>query len=148
MSSKAKFSIVRVIMTMLNLGEEGKISSFFLKVEKRLKREINILSRNLETVKSQTEQRIEDLTDQLQDANDTLNQAYYHVDLDNLQTNESQSNYVEIYLDNIDSKLEQVRRIQKQIEEEKDNFEKFKKETEEQITSLQKRIDIITKEED
>lgn len=148
MSSKAKFSIVRVIMTMLNLGEEGKISSFFLKVEKKLKREINILSRNLETVKSQTEQRIEDLTDQLQDANDTLNQAYYHVDLDNLQTNESQSNYVDVYLDNIDSKLKQVRKIQKQIEEEKDSFEKFKKETEEQIASLQKRIDIITKEED
>ena len=147
MSSTTKFSIVRAIMAMLNLGEEGKLSSFFSKVEKKLKREINILSRNLETVKAKYEQKIEDLTDQLQDANETLNQAYYHVDVDTIQTNESQSNYVDVYLDNIDEKLMVVKSIQTQIEREKETFEKFQKETEEQIISLQKRIEIITAEE-
>lgn len=143
---KSNFSIVRKIAALLNLGEEGKLDSFFNKVVKSLSNEIKVKKNNLNSKKLLHEQKLDELEDKLEDAKLALEESFLKVDVSNITTNEDQTNYVDKYLDNIDVKYLQVKKLEDQIEKEKEAYAQDCKTTEEDVDSLTLRIQIIKEE--
>lgn len=139
-----EFSISRMVCTLLKLGNGGKLDSFLTRVIKTLKKEITILKKNLDTLKFNHEQKLEDLTDKLQDAEESLTNSYLDIDVDRISTNESQKDYEEVYLQNIDQHMSKVKSIQTEIDSVKEIYESKSKEISEEIESREVRINTIS----
>lgn len=138
--SKSKFPLVRAIKAFLNLGDEGKLESFFQRVNKTLKKENTVNTKNLENLKFNHEQNLETLKDRLEDANEALDRAYMNVNVDRIQTNEQQEAHVDVYLAQIDDQLRVVSGIEKDIERAKEKYTEEAKQIQDQIDSNTKRL--------
>lgn len=143
--STSKFALVRAIARLLNLGDEGKLESFFERVNKRLKKDNTLLTKNLENLKFNHEQTLDALKDKLEDTNDALEAAYTNVDVSSIQTNGQQEQYVETYIDNVDSHLARVQSVEKEIERENETYEKAAQKIQDQIDSNTKRLSVVGK---
>jgi ClpP class serine protease len=141
----SKFSIVRSICALLNLGEEGKLESFLDKVVKQLKKEITVVKKNQDTAVFLHEQALEELNDKLVDAQDALRDSYLSVNVDAIQTKEQQNSYVDTYLNKIDAKKANVTAIEAKIEQVTEAYNKKSEATANEIASLQERLDTIAK---
>jgi hypothetical protein len=141
----SKFSIVRSICALLNLGEEGKLESFLDKVVKQLKKEITVVKKNQETATFQHEQALEDLNDKLVDAQDALTDSYLNVNVDAIQTKEQQNAYIDTYLNNVDRKKAAVIAIEEKIEAVTEAFNKKSEAATAEIASLEERLAVINK---
>lgn len=141
----SKFSIVRSICALLNLGEEGKLESFLDKVVKQLKKEITVVKKNQETAAFLHEQTLEELNDKLVDAQDALRDSYLSVNVEAIQTKEQQNSYVDTYLNKIDAKKANVTAIETKIEQVTEAYNKKAEATANEIASLQERLDTIAK---
>ena len=141
----SKFSIVRSICALLNLGEEGKLESFLDKVIKQLKKEITVVKKNQDTATFIHEQTLEELNDKLVDAQDALKESYLSVSIDSIQTKEQQNSYVDTYLNRIDAKKAAVVAIEDKIKSEIESYTKKSEATEAEINSLQERLEVIVK---
>lgn len=141
----SKFSIVRSICALLNLGEEGKLESFLDKVVKQLKKEITVVKKNQETATFQHEQTLEDLNDKLVDAQDALTDSYLNVNVDAIQTKEQQNAYIDTYLNNVDRKKAAVIAIEEKIEAVTEAFNKKSEAATAEIASLEERLAVINK---
>lgn len=139
-----EFSISRVVCTLLKLGNGGKLDSFLNRVLKTLKKEITLLKKNLDTLQFSHDQNLEDLEDKLQDAQDSLDNSYLDIDVDKIATNESQKDYEEIYLQNIDNHMAKVKEIEKKIESAKETFSIAADNIQEEIQSRETRINTIS----
>lgn len=145
-TSGSKFSIVRAISAFLKLGEDGKLDSFFTRVVKSLTKEITAHKQNLKNLEFNHSQKIDELDDKLEDAQTALDEAYMKVDMEKIGTNESQSRFQEVYLENIDNHEVAVKLAEGAIEAENKSYESSKKSIEEQIESLNKRIRKVSAE--
>lgn len=139
-----QFSISRTVCTLLKLGNGGKLDSFLLRVIKTLKKEIVLLTKNLDTLKFNHEQTLDELNDKLDDAQESLQNSYFEINVDKIATNESQKAYEEVYLENIDRHQSVVKNILTKIQETKDSYEVNVLDLEEEIASRQTRIDTIS----
>lgn len=143
--STSKFSIVRAICAALNLGDEGKLDSFLDKVVKQLKTEITVIKKNQDTREFMHDQNLSELEDKLADAKDALTESYLAVDVDKIQTKESQNSYIDVYLNKIDSKKKAVKFIEDQIKDAKEEFNKTTEDFNAEIASLEERLSVIVK---
>lgn len=146
-ASISKLAIVRKAMAFLNLGEEGKLESFYSKVINTLSKEKKILNQNIDQLKFNHSVEIEALEEKLEDAQEAFEHSKIDVDLSKIHTNADQTNYVDIFLNNMDKKALEVKSIESQIAASKETFEKSKKEYEDLIESLDKRIGFLSIEE-
>jgi hypothetical protein len=113
-------------------------------VVKTLNKEILIHNKNLATLKFNNEQELDELNDKLEDANASLTESYTNIKVNQVDTNEKQTRYVDIYLQNIDNHLLVVKQIEEKITRTTERFEKESKSIQEQVDSLNKRIKIIS----
>jgi translation initiation factor 2 alpha subunit (eIF-2alpha) len=97
----AKYLITRKIAELLKLGNNGKLDSFFTKVVKKLKRDVQALEKNKETLKFNYEQAIESFNERIEDFEESLKEAYMNVNPDDILTNEAQNNIISVYLKGI-----------------------------------------------
>jgi DNA repair exonuclease SbcCD ATPase subunit len=93
--------IVAKIMTILNLGEEGKVGSFFNGLEKHYTSSITELEHNLQSLELRYASDSNKLQDSLTDAKEDLENAWLQVDVEKIQTREDQRNYIKVYNNNI-----------------------------------------------
>ena len=142
--STSLLALVRKFSAVFNLGNEGKVESFYYRVIKQLKKEVITHNKNLDTIKFNHEQQLESLNDKLEDANEALSESYLNIDVDRITTNEAQTSYIEVYLDRIDIKVATVRSIESEIENENKYYYDATNRITKQIESLNKRIDIIS----
>lgn len=140
----SEFSLVRKISAFLKLGETGKLESFFQRVIKTLSKEISAHKKNLDTLKFNYTQEIEDIDDEIQDAQVAYEESFMKVDIDKIGTNEAQKDFQEVYLANIDTKALVVENLKKKKEEATQAYDASVKETQEQIDSLTKRVEAIS----
>jgi len=141
----SKFSIVRSICALLNLGEEGKLESFLDKVVKQLKKEITVVKKNQDTAVFLHEQELEELNDKLVDAQDALKDSYLSVNVDAIQTKEQQNSYIDTYLSKIDAKKAAVIAIEARIEDAVEKYNKKFEASTAEVASLTERLDTIAK---
>lgn len=114
--------IVAKIVNFLKLGEEGKIGSFFERLRKNLKREIEANKRNKENLMFSYTTVTDKLKDDLEDANVNLEQTYLNVPVEEVSTNAAQDSFESTYWARIESAESKVAKIKKQLEGEEKSF--------------------------
>lgn len=132
--------IVAKIMRILKLDDAGKIQSFFERERKKLNRDIVTLNKNIENTKFNSERTLDTYREQLEDAEDALDNAYADVKLSDIETNSSQETFSSKYWDNIDNKTEVVERLKSAIKSHSEKVEEEIKEFEKQIAEIKFRI--------
>ena len=95
--SKSDYSLVRRIVNFFKLGEEGKVENFFAKQRKTMNREVQTLEKRIDTMEFSHKQKLEDYDDRIEDAEANVENAYLAVDVDSLGTNESLTEFAEVY---------------------------------------------------
>lgn len=140
--------IVKSICALLNLGDEGKISSFFGRQIKQLNKDKEALEHNLKNKIFNHERTMSTLQDQLEDAKEAKENAYLNVDVEQMTTNASQDSYANIYWSRIENAAEKVQIIQQQIIETEEDYDDEVAEINEQISEVEARIEKLSATED
>ena len=140
------YFITKQINKVLQLGETGQIDSFLSRVIKTLSKEIKALEKIASNEEFNHETRMEELEDRLHDAQQELKDSYLCIDLDRIGTNQKETNYVDVYINNIDAHTIAVQKLEEAIKEEKENYEKGVEVFQKTKESLQKRITAISAE--
>jgi len=142
---KSKYAIVNAVVVALNLGDYGKIEGFVQKTVKVLEREVDTLERNIVNAEHNFQTSLSENTEKLEDAQQCVEDAYTNLNPDNLKTNEAQRDYMETYLERIDTAEGKVLGIERSMEEEKERHDENIKEFKEQIAVRKTRITRLTK---
>lgn len=132
--------IVAKIMAFLKLGEEGKIISFFERLRKNLKRQIEVNKRNKENLVFNNQAKVDKLNDDLEDAKATLEQTYLNVPVESVSTNADQEAFESIYWSKIEKAESEISRIKKQLEDNEISFKKQIESIDKTIAELQYRL--------
>lgn len=132
--------IVAKIMAALKLGEEGKIGSFFNKLESDFSREIKAIKHNISGAEFEHEQNIERLTQQLEDAQQAVEDAWMNVTADKVNTNAAQDSFKGDYLYNITLAEDRVEDIKRAIKRNQDAHENQLKDLNDQIAKYEARL--------
>ena len=133
--------IVAKIMAFLNLGDAGKLQSFFDREIKKKKREIESYQKSIENEKYNSKGRLEALVEQ-----EEVDDAYYSVKPEDVKTNAEQEAFAYIYWSKVEQAESKLARIQDEIEEEKEKTKEKIESYEEQIKERQVRISKLTAE--
>lgn len=132
--------IVAKIMAALKLGEEGKIGSFFNKLESDFNRQIKTIQHNLSGEELTFAQNLEALEEQLEDAISAVENAWMDVTAEAVANNALQDSYKDCYLHNISVAEAKVESIQASIKYVKEAHERTVKDLNEQIEKYQARL--------
>jgi len=141
-----KLGIVEKIMRKLQLGDEGKIGSFFDKQVKKSEKAIRDLKRNQETLKNRYEDDVVDLKDKLQDAQEALKDAYENVTPEDVHNNAAMLEFESTYWRGVGIAKHEVERLEKSLEAKKENYTDEMKVIEKEIEAHQDRIDALKKD--
>ena len=139
-STTCKFKFVTAIMALFNLGDEGKFVSFFSRLERDFNRAIEQLKINLNILKSQHDQEMTELKEQLEDAVQSVEDAWLNVKPEQIATNALQESFKESYLAAIERAEDEVERIEERIEKVKDRYKEDREAINKQIKAYEARI--------
>lgn len=135
--------IVAKVLAWLNITEEGKIVNFFERLRNDLIKEIKKLKRNLEVTKDEYNDKLEVLQEQKQDAEARVDEAYMNVTVENINTNEKASSFVNDYWNNIERAEYALENINSRIKETEGYKEDAIKNIQEQIAERERRLNKI-----
>ncbi len=136
--------IVAKIMAALKLGEEGKIGSFFNKLESDFNREIKAIKHNISGLEFEHEQRLEKLNEQLEDAEKAVEDAWMNVTADKVGTNAAQDSFKHYYLAAITMAEAKVEQIKTNIKDAKGEYKERIEDLNNQIAKYEARLARIT----
>lgn len=145
--SNRKFSLVTKIMAIFNLGEEGKLHSFFEQIEKKANLDIKKLEQNIKKAELDHEITMQSLNDNIEDAKQALDNAYVDIEIDELETNISQKRYMETYLRNIKDKEQRVESLEQEKKNTIEAFEESVEDFKKSIATIKSRLEKILAEE-
>lgn len=117
-------NIVKKIAKLLKLDEEGKLSKFFAKIEKRFKRDLEGIKHNLAALKFEYERTMAGLQDKLEDAKAAVEESLLSIPLEALKDNNSMDQYADQYLSAIKQAEDKVEKIEFEIKETEKTFTK------------------------
>ena len=117
-------NIVKKIAKLLKLDEEGKLSKFFAKIEKRFKRDLEGIKHNLTALKFEYDRTIAGLQDQLEDAKAAVEESLLSVPMEALKDNNSMDQYADQYLEAIKKAENKVKTLELAIKEVEETFVK------------------------
>lgn len=132
--------IVAKIMAALKLGEEGKIGSFFNKLESDFTREIKAIKHNISGLEFEHEQRLEKLNEQLEDAEKAVEDAWMNVTADRVATNAAQDSFKQDYLAAITIAEKRVSNIKNDIKDAKGEYKEKLEDLNDQISKYEARL--------
>lgn len=142
-STKSKFTIVNKIMALFNLGEQGKLDSLIGHTRRYITNDIKRSKNNLQTLKLQHEQKLEEIEFEIQDAEKAVEDAYTNVDFERLETNASQKDYVSTYLQQIKYAEDNLNSIISRKERTIESYNNQVKDAEEFIAKIEARLEKI-----
>ena len=137
------YALAQKVLNLLNIGEDAKINNFFSKEVKKAEKAIRDLKRNLTTLENQYNDSIDDVNEKLVDAKEAVEDAKIAVTLNDVKTNDAADSFAGNYWRNVDSKLAEVKRLEKKSESLADSLKKSVEDVQEQIDKYQSRIDMI-----
>ena len=139
-----KLKIVAKVLALLNITEEGKIENFFMKQRKSLEKDIKNLNKNLDTLKDQHQDAIEDLNEKLEDARVRVTEAYTSVKVEDIDTNEKANQFADSYWNRIEIAENEVKRLKEQIENSEKAQQELIESIQKEIVERQRRLDMIS----
>jgi hypothetical protein len=142
---KSKFAIVNTICALLNLGEFGKIENFISKTVRVLKNEVEDYKRNIATNRYIHKGKFASMQEDLEDAEQALEDAYNHVQTERLGSNADIKKYREEYLADIYVAETNVEAVKESIESDKKMHEKVLESDKDEIKWREVRINKLVK---
>jgi len=143
--TSSKFAIVNAVATALNLGDYGKIEGFVERTAKALKRENETFSRKIKNAEHNFESTNTQLADDLEDAQQAVEDAYKNLDPAKLVNNEMQKAFRATYLASIDTAEGKEKGVEESIKTLKEAHKEEVKKHQDQIDIRTKRIKRLTK---
>lgn len=144
--STSKYSLVRAIVTLFKLGEEGKIENFFARERKALERQVSKLEKALDVTEFNHKNALEDLADKIVDATAAIENAYTQVDAERVSSNSDCDSFASSYWRNIELAEANL----KTLEEEQDSiiakYDETVKASKLQIAERKRRLSRISAE--
>ena len=139
-----KFGITRRVLAFFNIGDDGKVDSFFIGLEKECKSEISRRKQNIGSLKFEHESVISNLNDDLEDAKLALENAWLNVNPETVgATRESQKAYRAQYIAGIEKATANVEEIEEAIANAISNHEKAITKIEKEVKELEYRVEKI-----
>ena len=135
-----KQGIVASIMAALKLGEEGKIGSFFNKLESEFEREIKSINHNIKGEELEHDHVVESLKAKIEDAKKAIEDAWMNITADQVATKALQDSFKETYLYNVASKEADLGHLEDRLKRVNDAHESTIKDLNEQIEKYQARL--------
>jgi prefoldin subunit 5 len=132
--------IVSKIMAALKLGEEGKIGSFFSKIESDFNREIKAIKHNISGFELEHEHSLTSLNDKLEDLKKAVDDAWLDITAERVATNALQDSFKGRYLGNIVDAEDAVTKCEKQIANTIENYNSNIKDLNDQIAKYEARL--------
>lgn len=140
----SKFSIVNTIITFFKLGDSGKLDSFFTRLVRDFERAVNQIEINMNILKSQYDQQITEIEEALEDANQSVEDAWKNVTPEQVATNALQESFKNDFIANIERAEAAVDRHQERLEKAKERYKEERQEMADQIKAYKARIAKIT----
>lgn len=136
-----KRGIVSKIKEMLKLGEEGKLDSFFAKLEREFEREITAIKQNISVSEFTYNRDVTVLEEKIEDAKDAIQDAWLNVSPEEVATNALQDSFKTKYLTTIKSAESNLEDLEFQLQKLKKEYEKDTEYYNNQIEKYQLRIE-------
>lgn len=144
--STSKLAIVRAIMALFNIGDEGKVESFFGKAQKSLKDDIKAEEQEIKVLEFEFESKSDKLKDELEDAKQAYDESFLTVNLTEIETKSQQSDYVPIYFANIRKKKAYVALVEQKIKDLTESFDATKEASAKKIANFKEELAAISTE--
>jgi len=141
----SKFGLVNIIMSMLNMGDAGKMESFFSRSIKFFSKEITKLESDLRVQSLRLNNEMDDLKDNLADAMEDLENAYKNVEPSRIENNAAQDDYRNVYFGRIEAVEDNIDRLNDQIKDKKTELKDLETVAAEDIQIRKDRIARIEK---
>jgi phenylalanyl-tRNA synthetase alpha subunit len=138
-----KQGIVASIMAALKLGEEGKIGSFFNKLENEFEREIKSIKHNIKGEELEHDHAVESLKAKIEDAKKAIEDAWMNITAEQVATNALQERFKGAYLSDIASKEYNLTCLENELEVVNKLYDKSIKDLNEQIEKYEARLSKI-----
>lgn len=135
-----KQGIVASIMSALKLGEEGKIGSFFNKLENEFEREIKSIKHNIKGEELEHDHAVESLKAKIEDAKKAIEDAWMNITAEQVATNAMQESFKSDYLANVTMKEMELVRLEDQLKKINLSYEASIKDLNEQIEKYEARL--------
>lgn len=136
---KKSLSLYERVLAILKLGDEGKVKSFFEGEVKAAKNEIRKLEANLMQKELAYKLTESNFDEQIEDAEQALEDAYLNVNAESVQTNEARRAYAVKYWANIQAKEKALERVKAEKEASEAEFLEYKKDNTAQRRAYTKR---------
>ena len=146
MSEEKSFTpkgLVAIIAAALNLGDEGKLASFFAREERDLERSIKGRETNILTLKHNRDSRVLEIEDQIEDQGQALEEAYTNITPEDVATNADQRSFSKQYWAEVENASTLLEGMKKSILDLDKNLSIGIEAEEKQISKLQARLDKI-----
>ena len=138
-----KQGIVASIMAALKLGEEGKIGSFFNKLENEFEREIKSIKHNIKGEELEHDHVVESLKAKIEDAKKAIEDAWMNITAEQVATNALQERFKNAYLDDIASKELNLTCLENELKEVNKDYDESIKDLNKQIEKYEARLSKI-----
>jgi SMC interacting uncharacterized protein involved in chromosome segregation len=135
-----KQGIVASIMAALKLGEEGKIGSFFNKLENEFEREIKSIKHNIKGEELEHDHAVESLKAKIEDAKKAIEDAWMNITAEQVATNAMQESFKSDYLTNVTKKEMELERLEGQLKKINSSYEASITDLNEQIEKYEARL--------
>lgn len=93
MSAKTEKTWFEKVMAIFTGGDEANVKAFHREIVKSWTRKKEIATRNIATLKTQLEDKLYDLKQELEEAQDVLENAYIHLDAERIKDLSSRKAY-------------------------------------------------------
>jgi len=139
-TTKSKFTLTQKVMAFFKITEDAKVDSFFIGLEKEWQREIKTREHNIKTIEFDYEENLSKLQDQLQDAEQALEDAWVNVNPEKLITKSAEKDYAVQYVAHIENAELAVVNIKNAIEKLEQNHSENIQFVKDEIATLQGRL--------
>jgi protein subunit release factor A len=136
----SKFTLTQKVMAFFKITEDAKVDSFFIGLEKEWQREIKTREHNIKTIEFDYDENLSKLQDQLQDAEQALEDAWVNVNPEKLVTKSAEKDYATQYVAHIENAETEVINIKNAIEYLEKNHAENLQVVKDEISTLQGRL--------
>ena len=136
--------LVAKVCALLKIGDEGKVAAFFARQLRVLNQNLARAKRNVETLKEQKREALEELADKIEDATLAIEESFTAVDVERIGNNANSDDFATDYWNRISNAESTLEALQESKEESIKNWDSKIKEAEETVAHLTKRIESIS----
>jgi uncharacterized protein YfcZ (UPF0381/DUF406 family) len=140
MEIKTPTTVRERVIAALNIGDEGKVLSFFSHLEKVTRKDITNIKANMSAALLEHTQILDNIKDDLVDAEQGVKEAYEAVDIDSIQTNADQKSYISEYLSQVNDAKAVITQLTEREERVVKAYNSYVEAENKRLTALEQRL--------